>query len=111
MQAASPSAIAYHFLPEQHMTGRRLALAHRLLLSHAPAALPAFLFKWGEPLSACELLYPPVPGETASQRTASVASVEEGDAEPLDGRWESGSQRNPSQFLGVETRTCIRTRL
>lgn len=66
MQSASPQQIAYHSLTEQCMDGRRLSLARQLLLDHAPADLPAFLFKWERAAEACELLYPPVVKEASS---------------------------------------------
>ena len=45
-------------MPEQHMQGQRLQLAHKLLHSHAPRQLPAFLFRHDQALAACELEYP-----------------------------------------------------
>ncbi len=50
---------AYQSLPEAEVSGRRLALARRVLDAHAPRDQLAFLFKHGRPAEAVALLYPP----------------------------------------------------
>ena len=76
MKEASPRHAAWHSLVEQHMAGRRLHLARQLLDSHAPAALPAFLFKWDQALAACELMYPPVSASFTGRRLPAVPVAE-----------------------------------
>ncbi|KAK9792969.1 hypothetical protein WJX73_002678 [Symbiochloris irregularis] len=84
MQSASPEQVAWHSLPEQRMDGKRLALGRQLLLDHAPSDLPAFLFKWERAAEACELMYPPVPGNNTQQYCHPCESEA---SDPLDARF------------------------